>query len=303
MFQESSSDDGSKCHHRSNIVHLDNDEETEDEEDVKVAPVARSLFLANDGKNKKQRYSPLEPSLFAPIDVDDGNDEDDYCYDDDDDVEVVDEVGSKEDGGFKEDGGIKGDGDGPVEKENMSAEVSEVWKKKPVKKEPETNTKKRVEKKNTVPLSINKKKENVAPSTTKKKRKTDPDDAFSVEVIKCFNLTNEKKEATERFRLRELHRHNKAMEDLASREQTLKERQSDFDFKIKRLEHYRELKEKFDPEFIKVVFPEMAAFIDADALIQGVIADDNIAGGKRTNGASTSNIVANGNMDSDSDGN
>jgi hypothetical protein len=94
------------------------------------------------------------------------------------------------------------------------------------------------------------------------------------------------------------------MEDLASREQTLKERQSDFDFKIKRLEHYRELKEKFDPEFIKVVFPEMAAFIDADALIGGgVIANDNIAGGKRTNGASTSNIIANGNMDSDSDGN
>ena len=118
-----------------------------------------------------------------------------------------------------------------------------------------------------------------------------------MEVIKCFNLTNDKKEETERFRSRELHRHNKAMEDLAAREQTLKERQSDFVFEIKRLEHYRELKGMFEPEFIRAVFPEMGAFIDADAIIDGrVVAKDNIAGGSNNN-------VANANIDSDSDGN
>ena len=133
----------------------------------------------------------------------------------------------------------------------------------------------------------------MALSTTKKKRKTDPDDAFSLEVIKCFNVTNDKKEATERFRSRELQRHNKAMEDLAAREQNLKERQSDFNFKIKRLEHYHELKGKFEPEFIRAVFPEMGAFIDADALIGGDIVGHNK--GNHSNGSAADNI----NVDSD----
>jgi hypothetical protein len=311
MFQEASSDDDSECHRRSNIVDLHNDEDTEDEEDIKVGPVARSLFGANDGKDgkgKKLRYSPLEPSLFAPVagNVEDvSNDNDDIRYDYDDDVEVVEDVGVEEDGGIKEDGVVREDRfvkvdgdigqDSALEKENKGAKV---LNKKAGKKELHTKSK------TTIPLSVNKKKENVAPSTTKKKRKTDPDDAFSMEVIKCFNLTNNKKEETERFRSRELHRHNKAMEDLAAREQTLKERQSDFDFKMKRLEHYRELKGKFEPEFIRAVFPKMGAFINADAIIDGrVVAKENIAGGSNNIAGGSNNNVANANIDSDSDGN
>jgi hypothetical protein len=57
------------------------------------------------------------------------------------------------------------------------------------------------------------------------------------------------------------------MEDLAEREQKLKEQQSDFDFKIKRLEQYHQLKAKSEPGFIEAVFPEMKVFIDADNII------------------------------------
>ena len=166
MFQEASSDDDSECHRRSNIVHLENDEDTEDEEDIKVGPVARSLFGANDGKDgkgKKLRYSPLEPSLFAPVagNVEDvSNDNDDIRYDYDDDVEVVEDVGVEEDGGIKEDGVVREDRfvkvdgdigrDSALEKENKGAKV---LNKKAGKKELHTKSK------TTIPLSVNKKKE------------------------------------------------------------------------------------------------------------------------------------------------
>ena len=247
------------------------DDETEDEDDVKLAPVSRSLFIANDGNNK-QRYSHLEPSLFAPIEdsvkdsVDDRrNDEVDYCYDDDDD-DVDAEVEAEEVvGGDK--GNLESEKENPSTK--SSTKAAAVATTKEASKEKGKELKSTGEKKSTVPLSINRKKENVPVSTTKKKRKTDSsaDDPFSMEVMKCFSVQNNKKEATERFRSRELYRHNKAMEDLAAREQDLRERQSEFDFKIKRLENYRELKAKFEPDFIRAVFPEMAPFIDAEALI------------------------------------
>jgi predicted nuclease with TOPRIM domain len=117
-----------------------------------------------------------------------------------------------------------------------------------------------------VPLSVRQKKEAVA-GKLRKKQKTELDDVFSIEVMKCFSETNDKKEATELFRTKELQRHHKAMEDLAEREQKLKEQQSDFDFKVKRLEQYHQLKSKFEPGFIAAVFPEMKVFIDAENII------------------------------------
>jgi hypothetical protein len=113
---------------------------------------------------------------------------------------------------------------------------------------------------------VRKKKEAPA-GKLRKKQKTDLDDVFSIEVMKCFSQTNDKKEATELFRSKELQCHHKAMEDLAEQEQKLKEQQSDFDFKIKRLEQYHQLKAKFEPGSIEAVFPEMKVFIDADNII------------------------------------
>ena len=73
---------------------------------------------------------------------------------------------------------------------------------------------------------------------------------------------------------------------------------------MKRLEHYRELKGKFEPEFIRAVFPKMGAFINADAIIDGrVVAKENIAGGSNNIAGGSNNNVANANIDSDSDGN
>ncbi len=54
-----------------------------------------------------------------------------------------------------------------------------------------------------------------------------------MEVMKCFSVQKDKKEASGHFQSCELYCHNKAMEDLAAREQDLQERQSKFDFKIK----------------------------------------------------------------------
>ena len=56
------------------------------------------------------------------------------------------------------------------------------------------------------------------------------------------------------------------MVDLATRDQDWKERQSDFDCKVKRLTQYHELKAKFNVDFIGSVFPEMKDFIDAETL-------------------------------------
>ena len=119
------------------------------------------------------------------------------------------------------------------------------------------------------PLSVRKKKEDRPPAgKMRKKPKTELHDAFSIEVMKCFSHENEKKEATELFRSKELQRHHKAMEDLAIREQNFKEQQSAFDFKVKRLEQYHQLKGKFESEFIEAVFPEMKVFIDAENIIK-----------------------------------
>jgi hypothetical protein len=105
-------------------------------------------------------------------------------------------------------------------------------------------------------------------SGSKKKRKDELDDPFTVEVIKCFAMNSKKKEATELFRSKELQRHHQAMEALAVWEQEFRERQGEFDFEVKCLAQFHELKEKFDVDFIKAVFPEMTAFIDAESLIQ-----------------------------------
>jgi hypothetical protein len=105
-------------------------------------------------------------------------------------------------------------------------------------------------------------------SGTKKKRKDELDDPFSVEVIKCFAMNSEKKEAMELFCSKELQRHHQAMEALAVWDQEFRELQGEFDFKVKRLAQFHGLKEKFDVEFIKAVFPEMKAFIDTESLIQ-----------------------------------
>ena len=103
MFQQGAStddDDGSNVNHcDSNVIDLNKDDETEDEEDdVKLAPVAPSLFRANDGAKRKQRYSPLEPSLFAREDgeVDDADDDTAYRYDYDDAVDTDDKGGGQD---------------------------------------------------------------------------------------------------------------------------------------------------------------------------------------------------------------
>ena len=82
-----------------------------------------------------------------------------------------------------------------------------------------------------------------------------------------FQHNEQKKGATERFWSRELHSQNKAMDNLANSKQDLQEHQSKFDFKIECFEHYRELKSKFEPEFMRAVFPEMTLLIAAKALI------------------------------------
>ena len=93
----------------------------------------------------------------------------------------------------------------------------------------------------TIPLAV--KKKTGEASGSKKKQKDELDDPFTVEVIKCFAMNSEKKEATELFRSKELQRHHQAMEALAVREQEFRERQGEFDFKVKRLAQFHELKD------------------------------------------------------------
>ena len=118
--------------------------------------------------------------------------------------------------------------------------------------------------KSTVPLSVVKEKPG------RKKCKNDLDDAFSSEVMQCFNNTNASKQKLELIHATEVQRHNKVMEDIAMKEQEMKQRQDDIDFKMKRLEHYASLKGKFAPEFIGAVFPELKDLVDADTLLSGM---------------------------------
>jgi hypothetical protein len=196
----------------------------------------------------------------ASFKANDDNDNDDDSTDDEEPIEVVGVVcsGSNKENevghatGVAATNKMKGAGEEKKDepkKGNNKMEASDEAKKRP----------------STIPLSVKKKKNKAA--TNKKKGKGELDDPFTVEVVKCFALNSEKKEATELIRSKELNRHNKAMEDLATRDQDWKERQSDFDFKVKRLTQYHELKAKFDVDFIRSVFPEMKDFIDAETLL------------------------------------
>ena len=181
---------------------------------------------------------------------DGNNDNDDDSTDDEEPIEVVGVVCS---GSNKENEVGHATGAAATNKmKGAGEEKKDEPKKGNDKMEASDETKKRP---STIPLSVKKKKNKAA--TNKKKGKGELDDPFTLEVVKCFALNSEKKEATELIRSKELHRHNKAMEDLATRDQDWKERQSDFDFKVKRLTQYHELKAKFDVDFIRSVFPEM----------------------------------------------
>ena len=99
------------------------------------------------------------------------------------------------------------------------------------------------------------------------KKKGEADDAFTSKIMTCFVLSNGKKHEVELAHASELKRHNEVMEVIALRDQALKQRQSDFDFKLKRLEQYANLKTKFQLEFIDSVFPEFKDFVDANRML------------------------------------
>ena len=169
----------------------------------------------------------------------------------------------------------KGDENRPTKKKKEKKSSSKAATKKGMEKDDSIIGKTEGNKENTapktvlktrpssVPLSVRKKKEAPA-GKLRKKQKTDLDDVFSIEVMKCFSQTNDKKEATELFRSKELQRHHKAMEVWLSESRSSR---SSRVTSTSSLEQYHQLKAKFEPGFIEAVSPEMKVFIDADNII------------------------------------
>ena len=126
---------------------------------------------------------------------------------------------------------------------------------------------KELEKVPTKELSTKKPKTKEAPKKTPGRKRKDNDNIFMSEMVQSFTASSAKRHKMEVAKTKEMQRHNEVMEELAWKEHDLKQRQAEFDFKVKRLEQYKELKDKFHVEFIESVFPEFKDFVDADRIM------------------------------------